>query len=502
LNAIKIAAVAGLAVAPFALAACGDDDGGNGSGNNSVNNNNGNTNDNDGGIPDGGDGSIPPVCEEDPDNMANRTAIGIYDNEAQLTPDGSSCNVVDLRTFDDKYYMVCEDNRLIAYDPILQNKKVYQFGAIPFDSTGPDGELGDVYPQALTVLETEDNVPIAITTAQTENIDDDVKGIMYINGVGGEDFHVPSGGRMDSWDLVVQVTMGGDPNFFYVAQDPLGSVYVPSSANDGARIWVAPQQFNRDSGQYVISDVLGFQVSNNNGTIQVVRNAEPKLAPSSVTGYRPSGMIKLDDTTIAVAFAGVASTNPNEAESAKLSFIDPTESGPFVDDLRTIDLQLGDNWELIPLPRITVTNDKRNFIMAAKNASTGKQEIVIQHINDPSNIETTSYGSVQRLDISSYTTGPITNILVDDGNRVYVTEKGDGTTPGKLIVFDINLDTGEPGAIVDTRDLGINAGKAVFNRFTGMIYQYVEKRMNCEAVHGSNEAKNSPYLIKIDTSQI
>lgn len=490
--------------------ACGDDDGGHGNGN--VNNDN--TNGNDGGVDAGdayvdGDAQVPACPPEY--SLATRQSEGIYDNELAIIGDGSACNVVDMNQFKNKFYMVCTDNRLLTWDP--DSNSIFQFGSLPPSSNGPEGTPGEVIPRSLTMASTEDGVDVAITPAQTENTQNDVKGILYFNEV-TDTYDPQSRGIMDSWDLVIRLT-SGQPVPIAIGINPMGAALLSSVGTQGQRVWAAIQQSKRadvstvsDTGQAV-----GFRIEKNGELIQIDREQTPKVSWWDIEKKRPFTVAKLGNGVIAVPFAGLVG-DPSGPKTAKITFFDTAVVADDLTPVRTIDLGLGNNWELVPMPRIGMTADRKNFLMAAVNKVTGAQEIVIQHINNPDNVATTGYPGVQRLDISSYATGPVTNILVDNSTgsiaRVYVTERGDisdpdpkNWTPGKLIVFELDLQTGVPSAIKTVKELGKNLFTgAVLDNDSGMLRQPVQYRIDCNAVEGADPNSNAPHLVRTDLSEL
>ncbi len=483
----KLAYLAMPAVLPFALlGGCGGEHHGNNGGNGNINNNNdqldATTDASDSTVPTDADaGVLPYVCIEE-------GREGIVDGKKELVTNTHPCDVADITYFQSKFYMVCKwsSNRLLSYDP--NANALAELGSVTLSAQGPYNTVGDVHPKAITVFEPQVGYGTIGVTYQMVNQPNptDVKGGLYLHDV-------ESGIKMDRFDLAFTIFHGGAPNGEdIVLQDPLGVLF------SQGKLWIASENFNREVNDYVVSEFVGAPVVIDGSLVRISREEQPTLGSANVASYRLTSVGRMDDTTIAGAYGGIAAANPQDAESVRIAFFDTTDQGTLITAIRTFDLGLGSKWQLTALPRIGVSADKRNYVVAAENPSEGKKQIVVMHLNDIADIPGTPY-LINTFDITDYAKGRVQSVLVDN-LRVYVTEEGDPNAVedidkfGKLIVLDINPTNGSL-SLKATIPLGVLPRPAALEPVTGRIYQPV-MQANCM------DSGSPPYMMEIDPSQV
>lgn len=467
-------------------AGCSDGKRGNNGGDGNINNNNdldATTDANDSTVNDADvdGGVLPYVCIEEGRD-------GIIDDKKELVTDTHPCNVADLVYFQSKFYMVCKwsSNRLLSYDP--NENSLAGLGSVTQSTQGPYNTVGDVHPRAITVFEPQAGYRTIGVTYQMVNQPNptDVKGGLYLHDVG-------SGSKMDRFDLSFIIFHGGNPDGEQIVlQDPRGIIF------SQGKLWVAPENFNREVDDYALSVLVGAPVIIDGSLVRVSRAEQPQLGIANVGSYRLMGVGRLSDSIIAGAYGGIAAANPQDAEPARIAFFDTTSEGTFITAVRTFDLGLGDKWQLTALPRIGVSADKKSYVVAAENPSEAKKQIVTMRLNDINNIPGTSY-LTHTFDITPYARGRVQSIIVDD-MRVYVTEEGDPNAVedvdkfGNLIVLDINPADGSL-SFKAAIPLGLLPRPAELEPVTGKLYQPV-MQANCK------ESGSSPYIMEIDTNRV
>lgn len=446
------------------------------------------------------DGSVtPPNCIEG-------ERQGIEDKYLKLVnPDnGGECDALTISydLYKDKFTVLCaySNNRILQYVP-GDSPQLTKLGRVNDSAPAPEnGETAQVHPRNVHMFSPDNGLTELIAVLyQMENpvTPANVKGGAFLYDANAQQ------PQQFQWyqnrDLVLRVMHGDDQQgTVFPFSDPASALFMHG------RFFVAPENYDRGSGNYIESGILGLPlVQRINGWIA---EDEVSLGRPEGGGTRPTAVSPVNDTLFAGVFNGLAGTNSDNCEQPKFGIFNAESPLTFDVALKTISDNIGldPSWQFVALSTVAKTWDNRNFMVGAENPSTDRYKVLAFHINDLSDVGSSPH-SVSSYDIpyelpnqasdgpAMIPTGPIVNIVIG-GARAYVTTAGDSTHHGFLLAFDIDVADGTITP-VGSKGLGTHPTVADIESVTGDIHQVVA-RANCSG----ND--NSPYITRIKADEV
>lgn len=456
---------------------------------------------------DAGDASVIPDATVPPAGCIEQGREGIEDKYLKLVnPDnqgGCDALTISYDLYKDKFTVLCAypNNRILQYVP-GDSPQLTKLGRVTDSAPAPDGGPdAQVHPRNVLMFSPDGATELIAVPYQMENpaTPANVKGGIYMHDANAPQF-LPYQDR----SLAVRVISGGDPDgTVFTFSDPASAVFMQG------RIFVAPENYDRNSGNYIESGIVNMPVvQRTNGTW--IAEDEVSLGSPEGGGVRPTAASQINDTLVAGVFNGLAGTNSGDWKKPKFGIFDAESPLTFDTALKTISDNIGldPKWQFVALRTVAKTYDNRNFMVGAENPSTDRYKVLVFHINDLSDVGNSSH-SVSSYDIpyelpnqayregtddpEMISTGPVVNIVIE-GARAYVTTAGDSTHHGFLMAFDIDV---SDGAItpVGSKGLGIHPTYANIKSVTGDIHQVVSKA-NCSG----ND--NSSYIMRIKSDEV